>query len=272
MTTSQHHSAASAVPATSVSRREMAARIRDIVAQYPEKVRVQVVEADRFAFNLQLITKRLGTSVRLCDVGSGWGTFGLACASVGMNVTIVDDHGDFGFRDEPSMAGMGALYQAYGVEAVSRNVLTQGFGFPESSFDVITTFDCFEHLHNSPRRFAREAVAALRPGGLFIIGVPNCVNLRKRITVPFGLGKWSSMAEWYEEDVFRGHVREPDVEDLRYIARDLGLKNVEIIGRNWKGYNSRFPLVRWATPIADAVLRLRPSLCSDIYMVGVKAK
>ena len=43
-----------------------------------------------------------------------------------------------------------------------------------------------------------------------MVGVPNCVNLRKRLTVPLGRGKWSPMADWYEQPSFRGHVREPD--------------------------------------------------------------
>jgi hypothetical protein len=77
----------------------------------------------------------------------------------------------------------------------------------------------------------------LKPGGLFFLGVPNCVFLRKRITVP--LGKWSSMDEWYERETFGGHIREPDVGHLRYIARDLGLGYVRVFGRNWLGYASR---------------------------------
>jgi hypothetical protein len=59
------------------------------------------------------------------------------------------------------------------------------------------------------------------------------VRIRKRLTVPFGSGKWSSMADWYEDPIFRGHVREPDVDDLFYIAREVGLVDVYIKGRHW---------------------------------------
>jgi hypothetical protein len=31
------------------------------------------------------------------------------------------------------------------------------------------------------------------------------------------------MDEWYEREMFGGHIRGPDVGHLRYIARDLGL-------------------------------------------------
>jgi hypothetical protein len=103
-----------------------------------------------------------------------------------------------------------------------------------------------------------------------VLSVPNCVNLRKRVTVPFGAGKWSRMEHWYEPEVFRAHVREPDVEDLRYIARDLKLQNVEILGRNWLGYASAKPIIRMATNVVDRVIQFRPSLCSNIYLLGTK--
>jgi hypothetical protein len=95
--------------------------------------------------------------------------------------------------------------------------------------------------------------------------------MRKRITVPLGVGKWSEMQDWYETVKFRGHVREPDVSDLMYIARDMGLVDIAIHGRNWLGYYSANPAIRFATRIVDYPLRLKPSLCSDIYLIGKKA-
>jgi hypothetical protein len=51
----------------------------------------------------------------------------------------------------------------------------------------------------------------------------------------------------------------PDVDDLRYIARDLGLRDVRIFGRNWLGHASRRSWVRALTPMADRVLRPFPA-------------
>jgi hypothetical protein len=76
------------------------------------------------------------------------------------------------------------------------------------------------------------------------------------------------MEDWYEQEHFRGHVREPDVQDLGYIAEDMGLTQVQITGRNWSGYRSRRPWVRALTPAVDVFLRVFPSMCSNIYMVG----
>ncbi len=114
-------------------------------------------------------------------------------------------------------------------------------------------------------------VHELRAGGRFVIGVPNCVNLRKRITVPLGYGKWSSFDEWYGNPLFRGHVREPDVADLRAIASDMKLQNVRIVGRNWLGFASANPIVRSFTKAIDVPLRAFPALCADIYLVAEKA-
>jgi hypothetical protein len=76
------------------------------------------------------------------------------------------------------------------------------------------------------------------------------------------------MEDWYEQQVFRGHVREPHVIDLRYIARDLGLVDISVFGRNWLGRDSRWALVRKLARVADPALRRFPSLCSDIYVEG----
>jgi SAM-dependent methyltransferase len=163
------------------------------------------------------------------------------------------------------------LHRARGVEVVSRDVVEKGILDIPGSFDVVTTFDSMEHWHQSPKRLFHEVVQKLNAGGAFVLGVPNCVNMRKRLTVPFGIGKWSGMQEWYEADRFRGHVREPDIGDLKYIARDMGLRDVRLFGRNWLGYYSARRAIRLATKVMDYPLRLRPSLCSDIYLIGRKA-
>ncbi len=235
-------------------------------------------------FHLDLLLKRKGADIALCDVGSGVGLFPAACAEAGMRVTMMDDFAS-PYADEESarsnpdapdavnFSGVEeilALHRSLGVTVNTRDPLTEGFGFAPESLDVITSIDSMEHWHRSPKTLFREMIRALVPGGLFMLGVPNCVNLRKRITVPLGYGKWSQMAHWYEPEFFRGHVREPDVDDLHYIARDLGLVDVEILGHNWAGYQNRRPFVRVLTRVVGTALRLRPSLCSDLYMLGRK--
>jgi SAM-dependent methyltransferase len=186
-----------------------------------------------------------------------------------MKSILIDDfREEVNFRFKRSIL---ELHQAYGVKIIERDVIVQEIEFKPETIDAITTFDSVEHWHNSPKKLFASVMNALAPGGVVVIGVPNCVNLRKRITVPFGFGKWSSMNDWYESEVFRGHVREPDVDDLHYIARDMGLVDVQIYGRNWLGYISPNRVIRFASLLTDRALQLYPPLCSNIYMVGRKS-
>jgi SAM-dependent methyltransferase len=247
-------------------------------------VEATLADVPRVGFQIDLIAQRAGTDVTLCDVGSGIGLFPAACAKAGMRVTMMDDFAP-PFADAESARAVPdapdavnfdraddalAFHRTLGVTVEKRDPLTEGFGFPPASLDVVTSFDSMEHWHQSPKRLFAQILEALVPGGLFVLGVPNCVNLRKRITVPFGYGKWSHMAHWYEPEFFRGHVREPDVGDLHYIARDLGLTGVEILGRNWAGFVNDSRLVRVLTALSDPLLTLRPALCSDLYLIGRK--
>jgi 2-polyprenyl-3-methyl-5-hydroxy-6-metoxy-1,4-benzoquinol methylase len=243
--------------------------VESVIRRFPEKIRAgQLMQANRFAWEVDLAAKHTPPGGTIADIGGGWGSFALGCAARGFRTTLVDDFRDSGFFDEATMGAMRALYAEYGVDVVSRDVVANQLSFAERSLDTITIFDSLEHWHNSPKRLLANVATTLRDGGTFILATPNCVNLRKRITVPLGRGKWSAMADWYETATFRGHVREPDVDDLRYIARDMNLRDAAIIGRNWNGYCSASRLTRAVTPFVDIFLRMRPSLCSDLYMVG----
>ena len=259
-------------------------QLRALAEKFPPGLREsQIADVPRHAFHVGLIRDRLGVDVDVCDIGSGLGLFPAACASVGMRTTMMDDFSP-PYDDAESAARVPdapdavnfhlveaglAVHRALGVRVEQRDPLAQGFGFPPGSLDVVTSFDSMEHWHRSPKRLFASVREALRPGGLFILGVLNCVNLRKRITVPLGRGKWSRMSDWYEPERFRGHVREPDVDDLHYIARDMRLSDVEIHGRNWV-LTTLPSQLRWAGAIVDRALRLRPTLCADIYLVGRK--
>ncbi len=136
--------------------------------------------------------------------------------------------------------------------------------------DAVTSYHFLEHLHSSPKELFRSLVATLKPSGIFVLAGPNCVNLRKRITVPFGRGTWSSMDEWYESTPFRGHVREPSLGDLEYIARDLGLRDICFCGANFLGRSQPTRARRAIADVVDPALRRRPTLCSDIYAIGTR--
>lgn len=243
--------------------------LSDIAKSYPPPLdRIELADVPRISFHLSILCAQVPAGGCVVDVGGGIGLMSVGAAALGYNVTLMDDFSDEVNQKHP-IESLG-VHERYGVRVLSLNPLNASLDFGAASLDAVTSFDSMEHWHASPKAMFHKLIHALRPGGLFLLGVPNCVNLRKRLTLPFGIGKWSLMEDWYDRPVFRGHVREPDVEDLRYIARDLGLKDVKLLGRNWAGYASRFGWVRVLVPYADWLLQLSPGLCSDIYLVGKK--
>lgn len=249
---------------------QIRATLTRIARDYPPGVE-QLKDVERIAFHLELISPEFPAGARVADIGGGLGLFPPGAAALGYTSILVDDFQD---RNNITIAEdtFTRIHRKLGVEIDSRDVVTQGVAFAPESLDVVTTFDSIEHWHSSPKPALHQLMAALKPGGKIIIGLPNCVNLRKRVTVPLGINKWSDMEEWYEAEVFRGHVREPSVADLHYMARDLGLVNTQVIGRNWLGYANKNRWVRMLTPVADAVLTRFPTLCSDLYLIGYKPR
>lgn len=200
------------------------------------------------------------------DLGAGVLPFMLVCQRLGFKCTLVDDYKDMTYA-EAGTSEVLEINSRYGVQIISNNIFDIDYS-QLPVLDMVTTHDSMEHWHNSPKNIFHALRNRLSPSGIFWIGVPNCVNLRKRITVPFGYGKWTTMDQWYELEIFRDHVREPDVGDLLYIARDLNLKNVKISGKNWIGLRHHSKIVKILTPFIDAPLQLFPTLCSDIYLYG----
>jgi len=224
----------------------------------------------RHIFEIGLLSRLLGdiTGKSVADIGGGWGAFAASCSALGMKAILLDDFSDPGKSDITDSRQ--SLLSDYEVSVMHRDVIKDGLGLMLESLDAITSFDMIEHLHASPREFLHNAMKVLRPNGTLLLGVPNCVNLRKRITVPFGRGQWSDFSTWYEHKVFRGHVREPDVRDLRKIAKDISLRDYQIIGCNWSGHESQSQIIRKTSGIGDKILRHFPSLCSDLYLMGYK--
>jgi len=242
--------------------------LESIAGGYPTSViKAHLADIPRTAFHISLVLEKNERDCSLCDLGGGTGFFAIGCAALGMRTVVVDDFNDPG----NIVYGQGPqhLQKKYGVEVLCQDLTGTPLTFAPGVFDVVTSFDSMEHWHHSPKRLFREVMRILKPSGVFILGVPNCVNLRKRITVPIGFGKWSSMEDWYDRETFRGHVREPAIDDLRYIADDMGLQRVRTFGRNWMAY---YRLSGVPAAIVDHILRRFPSLCSDIYLVGEKAE
>lgn len=220
----------------------------------------------RVAFDVELVSRFTPHEPTVVDLGGGMGLFAAAMAGLGARAILVDDH--FDYRTMAIWDDLVRIWTDYGVDLEPRDVLNDGFGDIDQ-VDAITAFHLMEHLHNSPKALFRDAVARLKPGGVLVIAVPNAANLRKRIAIPLRGVAATPFTLWYDVPVYRAHVREPIAADLEAIAVDLGLK-AKILGRNFLGLAHPNRLRRHAVGLADRALQRRPSLCSDLYLVGTK--
>lgn len=234
----------------------------------PDMVGRQRLDVPRVAFHVALaVSGRDPANLSVADIGGGVGLFSLGCAAVGVKrIVLIDD-----FRDPINLEKGEAIldmHRSHGVEVEARDVIREGLEGITGEFDVITCFEAMEHCHHSPKKMLHQARNLLAPDGRLILSVPNCNDLFKRIFVPLGRGSWSAMEDWYEAKTFRGHVREPSVADLRYIARDLRLGDITIQGHNWVVLTHPNARLRLIGRLLNPALRLRPSLCSEIYLTG----
>lgn len=136
--------------------------------------------------------------------------------------------------------------------------------------DVINSFHCFEHLHQSPKKVLDSAIAVLKPGGYIIIEVPNSLNLIKRIKVLFGYTNYIPYTHYFNAELFTGHVREYSVGDLLELSRETSMSGARVYGRNYFGtLYTRFGY-NALTKFFDWILRRRAGLCGSLYLVWSK--
>lgn len=209
----------------------------------------------------------LPAGATIADIGGGWGALCMALAAQGYKPVLVDDYGDSQVSANDHRY---KILRRLGVEAQKKDA-TQEAIFAPNSLDGVTCIAMLEHMHHSPKPWLIKLVEALKPGGVMMIGGPNCSHILKRIRAVLGKTAWTPLNTWWNSPQFRGHVREPNAQDYHTMLQDLGLRNIVLHARNFEGYQAASKLKRLTCQLFDYPLRLRPNLCSDIYALGVKA-
>jgi SAM-dependent methyltransferase len=246
-------------------RNAMLGVLEDVACRYPEALRQgQLLDIPRIASHLERVLKPGGT---MADLGGGLGLMTPGCAALGMESWLIDDFGDPVNR-KFSVHDVG-VHRELGVHVVETPVDKWSAGFANESLDAVTCIETVEHWHHSPRPVFEEVFRVLKPGGLFLLSGPNAVHLWNRLKVPFGYTNWATFEDWFDGEEFRGHVREPILDDLKRVVRELGFEQLAAWGCNWELYGAGRLRRRVAKPI-DLVLRWFPTLCLDVYVLARK--
>jgi 2-polyprenyl-3-methyl-5-hydroxy-6-metoxy-1,4-benzoquinol methylase len=120
-------------------------------------------------WRLDQLERHVATRGRLLDVGCSAGSFLLAARARGWDVHGVD-------------VSAAAVGHASAVHGLDTHVATlEDARFPESSFDVITVFECIEHMLH-PGRALQSALRLLKPDGWLVITTPNIDGFVPRST------------------------------------------------------------------------------------------
>lgn len=136
---------------------------------------------------------------RILDVGCGQGDFLLEARKRGWDA--------FGTEYSQSAA---TLCRAEGLKVVTGPLIPSSFG--SLQFDVVTSFEVFEHINTGPAELS--AIASLmRPGGLLYLTTPNFNALLRHLE-----GKDFKMIVWPEHISFYAPA------SFRALARGAGLK------------------------------------------------
>jgi 2-polyprenyl-3-methyl-5-hydroxy-6-metoxy-1,4-benzoquinol methylase len=144
---------------------------------------------------------------RLLDLGGGGSIYHLILKNLGMDVTILD------FNFNPALA---RPLENAGVRMTKGDLYASPFGTGE--YDVISTFECFEHLPHSPKRVMDKICPALKHGGKFVLSIPNVVRFDQRLRVLTGQTPHEKYGPFYHSgDYFAGHHREMTVKEVKYL-------------------------------------------------------
>ena len=169
-----------------------------------------------------LLREQMPAGGRLLDLGCGALDKAMVYQKMGYQCFCADDFQDSWHKDPKNLDPVIGYAQSLGIE-----VYTQGESFEvpweKESFDIVTIINVIEHLHGSPRGLLNFAGTLLKPGGLLVVGMPNSVNLRKRLSVLTGGTNYTPIRGMYEfEGVWRGHIREYTLEETCQIVEWTG--------------------------------------------------
>lgn len=164
---------------------------------------------------LALLDPYVGPGTKLLDLGCGDGrALGAWTSDRGAQYTGVD----------VSTTAIGRA-QAQGLDCRAIESAS-ALPFPSCSFDLVACLEVLEHLF-LPQEAAAEALRVLRPGGLFVVTVPNVAYWRRRADLLL-LGRWNPLGDdrAVSEPWRDPHLRFFTPATLLYMLQEVGFSPV----------------------------------------------
>lgn len=205
--------------------------------------------------NLRFIddTGVLRPGVRLLEIGSGTGTLLSQLRGRGFDITGVDVNADL-VAEARRWHGDLPIQQVQGTS----------LPFPDRSFDIVMSFDVFEHIPDSDAHL-REVRRVLRRGGTYLMQTPN-----KWTNVVFETIRWRSFTRFRED-----HCSLHSLAELRArLARhgfQVQVYDVPVVNEFFRGKVRTY--MGWPGTALLALInpdRLPPALRTNLYVAATR--
>jgi SAM-dependent methyltransferase len=189
----------------------------------------------RLTRNLMLIYKRtIVTNLTglqtgsLLDIGSGTGYFGSAMKNAGWQVKGV----------EINEKALEYSKSKFGLETEAPEHLKKMIS---NSFDCITLWHVLEHFHD-PFKYTADIIRLLKPGGLCLIALPNCISFDAAHYREFWAAYDVPRHLWHFSPSTFGNFLEKtgfEIEKIKNLPADVFY--ISILSERYKGSKFSFP-------------------------------
>jgi len=156
-----------------------------------------------------------------------------------------------------------------GIDVVQVDLDSERLPFPDEEFDVVISDSSIEHLFYSDR-ILRECARVLKPGGKFILLLPNIAHWRFRLWLLFGRFPYIK-----NSPTDLSHIRFFTVSEARALCKREGLKVKEVDGSASVWVRGLYPWAFQIPPfkqVYTCLARLFPSLLArDFILVCEKS-
>ncbi len=136
--------------------------------------------------NLKFLKKsgRLKKNKKILEIGSGQGVLLDLLTKEGYNIQGTE-------YDNENLKIAKKLFKGVKILKMSGDDIT----FPDNSFDLVISFDVFEHIRDTQKHL-NEVKRVLKPGGAYIFCTPN-----KFTNIPYEILRWKSLTAWAQSHV-----------------------------------------------------------------------
>ncbi|HVE84614.1 MAG TPA: methyltransferase domain-containing protein [Myxococcales bacterium] len=157
----------------------------------------------------------------LAEAGAGGTAVDVGCGSGALAPLLLARFDRYVGCDVVAYPGFPAHGQA---RFVAADLNRPPYPLEDASADAAVSVETIEHLEN-PRALVRELARVVRPGGVVLLTTPNQLSLLSKLTL-LTRNQFNAFQE--APGLYPAHITALVEEDLRRIARECGLEEIEI--------------------------------------------